>query len=181
MKKMIVGGLIGAALTVGFTAHAEVTNMMIGKVVDGVFPVKLNGHTLHTKAIVIEGTSYLPVREFSEQLDMEVRFDMQEGISLYQEGHVPPLVEPEQEPETPAEEPQEEDREPSPNPAPTVPTVSEYNTRISALDQLIESMYLSLYGLNGGTPEQQQQYEQLVTERDRLIEERDYHYPNWNE
>ncbi|WP_010276361.1 hypothetical protein [Paenibacillus senegalensis] len=174
MKKMIVGGLIGAALTVGVSAHAEVTNLMIGKVVDGVFPVKLNGQTLHTEAIVIEGTSYLPVRAFSETLGMEVRFDMQEGISLYEEGQAPPEVEPE------PEEPQEEPHGPGEVPGAAARTVDEYNTRISTLEQTIESMYLSLSGLNGGTPEQQEKYKNLIAERDRLIEERDYYYPDWN-
>lgn len=83
MKKYIIGGLVGFMLSLGVGAHAEVINM-IGKVVDGAFPVKVNGKTLANSAIVIEGTSYLPVREFGDSLGMDVKFDSTMGIELTQ-------------------------------------------------------------------------------------------------
>lgn len=182
MKKYIIGGIVGAALTVGITAHAEVGSM-IGKVVDGVFQVKLDGEVLNTKAIVIEGTSYLPVREFSEKLGYEVTFDMQEGIGLSEakEGSLPTAPEPDPQ-ETVPEQPDQQVNEPGPaDQGQTIPTLDDYNTRISNLELHIESNYLSLQGLGGGTEEQKEAYNKLVEERDRLIAEREKQYPNWND
>jgi len=73
MKKFFVGLFVGAALSFTVSAHAEVVNM-IGKVVDGVFPVFLDGKELSNQAIVIEGTSYLPVRSAAESLGLDVEF-----------------------------------------------------------------------------------------------------------
>lgn len=83
MRKYIIGAIAGFFLATAVTAHAEVVNM-IGKVVDGAFPVKVNGAQLQNSAIVIEGTSYLPVREFGESLGMDVKFDANMGIELTQ-------------------------------------------------------------------------------------------------
>jgi hypothetical protein len=81
MRKYMIGALFGFILAFTVSAHAEVTNM-IGKVIDGAFPVKVNGTTLQNQALVIEGTSYLPVREFAESLGMDVKFDANMGIEL---------------------------------------------------------------------------------------------------
>lgn len=77
----MIGLIIGAALMFTTSVQAEVVSM-IGKVVDGAFQVKVNGKTLNNQAIVIEGTSYLPVREFGESLGMDVKFDAEMGVEL---------------------------------------------------------------------------------------------------
>lgn len=81
MRKYIIGGLVGFCLSFGFGAHAEVVNM-IGKAIDGAFPVKLDGKELDNQAIVVEGTSYLPVRAIGEAIGYKVGFDADLGISL---------------------------------------------------------------------------------------------------
>lgn len=81
MRKYLIGGIVGFILAFAGTAHAEVVDM-IGKVVDGVFNVKVGDKTLGTPAIVIEGTSYLPVSAFGEATGYDVSFDANLGITL---------------------------------------------------------------------------------------------------
>lgn len=81
MKKYILGGIVGFILAFTVSAHAEVVSM-IGKVIDGAFPVKVDGKTLDTQAIVVEGTSYLPVRAFGDATGYDVKFDADMGITL---------------------------------------------------------------------------------------------------
>lgn len=95
MRKYIVGAIAGFFLATAISAHAEVA-LMIGKVIDGQFPVKVNGVQLQNQAIVVEGTSYLPVREFGESLGMDVGFDANLGVSLTQKSSPTPVEAPEQ-------------------------------------------------------------------------------------
>lgn len=81
MKKYIIGAVFGFILSIGVSAHAEVVNM-IGKVVDGTFAVKVGDNTIDTPAIVIEGTSYLPVRAIGDAIGYTVGFDSDLGITL---------------------------------------------------------------------------------------------------
>ncbi|MEC0265129.1 stalk domain-containing protein [Paenibacillus anseongense] len=81
MRKYIVGAIFGALLMTAFSASAEVSSV-IGKVVDGAFSVKINDKSLNNQAVVIEGTSYLPVREIGEALGMDIKFDADLGIEL---------------------------------------------------------------------------------------------------
>lgn len=101
MRKYLVGAVFGFCITFATSAHAEVTTM-IEKVVDGVFSVKVNGKTLANQALVIEGTSYLPVREFGEALGMDVKFDADLGIELMQKARPAPT--PDSTPTTSAEQ-----------------------------------------------------------------------------
>lgn len=80
-SRLIVGIIIGVALSVSSTALAE-TFSVVGKKIEGEFPVTVNGTKLTTNAGVIEGTSYLPVRVISESLGLTVSFDSKEGIAL---------------------------------------------------------------------------------------------------
>lgn len=164
MRRYVIGGIIGAALTIGITAHAEVSGM-IGKVVDGVFPVNVEGELMDNEAIVIQGTSYLPVREFVEKLGYEVSFDMVEGIGLsaaeeakeqepIEEEHV---IEPDPKTEAPVEE---------------VPSLESYNVRINQLETL-----LSVDERWGSLGEEAESYRQ---EKSRLEVERAQHYPDWD-
>lgn len=82
MKRLVVGIVIGMMLSLSATVYAEEIKSMVGRAIEGTFPVHVNGKTLETRAIVIDGTSYLPVREISEKLNMVVKFDSEKGITL---------------------------------------------------------------------------------------------------
>jgi hypothetical protein len=88
MRKYMIGALFGFILAFGISAHAEVVNM-IGKVVDGTFNVKVGDKTLDTPAIVIEGTSYLPVRAFGDATGYDVGFDANLGITMTPKMYTP--------------------------------------------------------------------------------------------
>lgn len=85
MRKILIGVFIGFALSFAVSAHAEIVNI-IGKTVDGQFPVKINGQTIDNQAAVIEGTSYLPVRAIGDALNMDVSFNADLGIELKAKG-----------------------------------------------------------------------------------------------
>lgn len=68
-------------LSLSPAVYAEVHNM-IGKKVQGQFPVKVNGVEIDVQAIVIDGTSYLPVRAIGEALNKEVKFSSDLGIEV---------------------------------------------------------------------------------------------------
>lgn len=72
MKKYIIGAIFGCMLSLGVGAHAEVTNL-IDQVVQGMFPVTVNGQSLGD-AIVVDNKTYLPVREFGEAVGYAVTF-----------------------------------------------------------------------------------------------------------
>lgn len=95
MRKYIIGALIGFSLSFAISAHAAVENL-IGRVVEGVFPVKVNGVQIEKQAIVIDGTSYLPVRAIGDALGLDVTFDADLGIGLTQKkvGGVMPTQQP---------------------------------------------------------------------------------------
>lgn len=69
-------------IATSFSAHAEISSL-IGKIVDGEFTININGKELNQKAIVIKGTSYLPVRSISESIGYNVKFDEGTGIELF--------------------------------------------------------------------------------------------------
>jgi hypothetical protein len=83
MRKYIIGILIGFSLSavVGVNAE-EIISSIIGKTVQGSFPVKIDGKQIIEQAAVIDGTSYLPVREIGEALNKDVTFDANLGIEL---------------------------------------------------------------------------------------------------
>lgn len=89
MKKFILGVLVGVSITAAGSAYADdVVNSIVGKRVDGEFPIKISGKSLDTKAAVLEGTSYLPVRAVGEALNMDVTFNADLGIELTPKGAV---------------------------------------------------------------------------------------------
>lgn len=76
MKKLSVATIIFIILiSIAALAAADVQNSLVGKVVEGTYPVVLNNSTLAKQAIVIDGTSYLPVRSVAEALNMDVSFE----------------------------------------------------------------------------------------------------------
>ncbi|MEC0229912.1 hypothetical protein [Paenibacillus alba] len=94
MKKYILGGITGFLVATTLSAHAEEITSMIGKTIQGAFPFQIEGKTLGTPAIVVDGTSYLPVRAFGEATGYEVSFNADLGISLKKKEEQPSLPSP---------------------------------------------------------------------------------------
>jgi len=87
MKKYLIGFMAGIIATAAGTAYADdVVESIIGKKIEGQFPVKVAGKSLATQAAVVDGTSYLPVRAIGEALNMDVTFNADLGIELKEKG-----------------------------------------------------------------------------------------------
>jgi parvulin-like peptidyl-prolyl isomerase len=72
MRKVIVSFVAGILVAIGTSAaYAEVTSM-IGKRVDGQFPLKIDGELSEIPAITIEGVSYIPLRAAGELFGAQV-------------------------------------------------------------------------------------------------------------
>ena len=83
MKKIVISFFAGFGLATDGSVYAEdIVTTMVGKKVEGEFAVKVDGNKLDKKAIVIDDTSYLPVRAIGEALDMDVTFNADLGIEL---------------------------------------------------------------------------------------------------
>ena len=66
MRKVIVSFVAGLLVAIGVNAaYAEVATL-IGKQVDGQFPLKIGGELSEVPAITIEGVSYIPLRAAGE-------------------------------------------------------------------------------------------------------------------
>lgn len=96
MRKVIVSFVAGILVAIGTSAaYAEVTSM-IGKQVDGQFPLKIGGELSEVPAITIDGVSYIPLRAAGEifgakvsWLDGEIIMEKTNGIG----GATPPTAE----------------------------------------------------------------------------------------
>jgi hypothetical protein len=75
MKKIVLGMLIGIGLSLGFTAYADDIVSLIGKKVDGSFPLLINNIRADKDVLVIDGTSYLPVRSAAALFGYDVSFN----------------------------------------------------------------------------------------------------------
>jgi hypothetical protein len=73
MRRLLIGLAFVLALLGTTIAYAEGINM-IGKTVDAAYPVFINGHELASDAIVIDGTSYIPVRSMADTLGFTTSF-----------------------------------------------------------------------------------------------------------
>ena len=71
MRKYLIGVIIGSILLFGAQTFAD---SLIGKKVDGVVKVTVDGSELETAAVVIEGVSYAPLRAVAESLQLEVEY-----------------------------------------------------------------------------------------------------------
>lgn len=76
-----MGILIGFCLSFAVGAHAEVISM-IGKTVEGVVDLTINGKKMEYQAIMIDGTTYAPVRMLAEETGNVVRYDPTTGVKL---------------------------------------------------------------------------------------------------
>lgn len=91
MRKYLIGILIGAAFSISATTYAADITSLIGKAVQGVFPVTVDGDVLPKTAIVIDGTSYLPVRAIGDAIGYDVSFTADLGIELKKK-EVAPMI-----------------------------------------------------------------------------------------
>lgn len=82
MKKYIIGTIFGFVLATSVGASAQGVTKVIGEVIDGSFSVKVNGVELSDQAIVVQGTSYLPVRAFGDAAGYDIKFNPEMGIEL---------------------------------------------------------------------------------------------------
>lgn len=72
MRKVVVSFIAGLLVAIGVNAaYAEVATM-IGKQVDGQFPLKIGGELSEIPAITIEGVSYIPLRAAGELFGAQV-------------------------------------------------------------------------------------------------------------
>lgn len=91
MKKFVMGLVFGIGLTLGIGAHAEVVSY-VGKVIEGQFPVKVNGKEIESPGIVIDGTSYLPTRTIAELAGFDVKFNSDMGVELTKKEQYIPIT-----------------------------------------------------------------------------------------
>lgn len=124
MKKYIIGTIFGFVLATAVGANAQGVTKVIGEVIDGAFSVKVNGVELTDQAIVVQGTSYLPVRAFGDATGYDIKFNPELGIELTKKSDSPT---------TPIETPVV-----TPTPTPTPPTMS--NSDIQAKIEYYESL-----------------------------------------
>jgi len=77
MRKVIACAVFLAIILTTAVALGEGVDM-IGKPVEGTFPIWLHGNKLDKDVIVIEGVSYAPVRVIGESLGLDVEFKDQQ-------------------------------------------------------------------------------------------------------
>jgi hypothetical protein len=82
MRKYFVGLIAGIVLSFTVSTQAAEIQSLIGRAVEGEFPVKVKGQKIENPAIVIDGTSYLPVRAIGDALNLAVSFNADLGIEL---------------------------------------------------------------------------------------------------
>lgn len=82
MRKYIIGAMFGIVLTLTSSVFADDLKSLVGKAIQGEFVVKYEGIILDKKAVVIDGSSYLPVKAIGESLDLDVAFDKNTGIAI---------------------------------------------------------------------------------------------------
>lgn len=88
-KKYFIGCMVGIIVTAAGNAYADdIVQSIVGKKIEGQFPIKIAGKQLTTQAAVVDGTSYLPVRAIGDALNMDVKFDANLGIELTEKGVV---------------------------------------------------------------------------------------------
>lgn len=82
MRKYLIGVLCGLVLSFTGSVYAEEIKTMVGKVIDGEFPITVNSTVIEKKALVIEGVAYLPVRAMGEALGADISFDENLGVKV---------------------------------------------------------------------------------------------------
>lgn len=73
MKKFVLGVMCGAFLFGGTSVLADSVSL-VGKKIEKEILVYFNGEPLAAKAIVVEGTSYLPLRTIGNTLGADIKY-----------------------------------------------------------------------------------------------------------
>lgn len=73
MKKLLSGFILGVVLSLSVNAIAA--SPLVGKAIQGTFPLIIDGGRASKDVIVVEGTSYLPVRAAGEMFGYDVGFE----------------------------------------------------------------------------------------------------------
>lgn len=163
MKKFVLGVLVGVVIASCGSAYADdVIDSIVGKQVQGSFPVKVDGKQLSSSAAVIDGTSYLPVRAVGEALNKEVTFDADLGIELKSKGGT-------QVPDTTTNDPYSEQNKRSKH-------IQELTDKINELTPLLDEENHKLFPYENvvlidnkiGKKEKDAFYEETVAKRDEL-------------
>jgi hypothetical protein len=74
MKRYLIGFIVGAIVASSTTAFADDIKSLIGKQVEGEVPVIVDGKEIAKSAVIIDGSSYAPVRAIGEALGRNVGF-----------------------------------------------------------------------------------------------------------
>jgi hypothetical protein len=143
MKKIILGMLIGIGLSLGVTAYADDIVSLIGKKVDGSFPLIINNVRADKDVLVIDSTSYLPVRSAAALFGYDVSFNTDLMVILTKKNDAV-ITKPTDSTVTP----------PVTTPAPSsspIPTASQAPTPTPAPvsnDELIDKIKIDIIGMN---------------------------------
>jgi hypothetical protein len=141
MKKYVLGMLIGIGLSLGVTAYAADIVSLIGKKVDGSFPLIINNVRAEKDVLVIDGTSYLPVRSAAALFGYDVSFNADLMVILTKKSEATNKNDTvNQSVATPA---------PSTIPVPTASPVSAATTEpVESKADIIEKIKINIIGMN---------------------------------
>lgn len=81
MKKFMAGLVAGIVIASAASVSAE-TVSIIGKKIDAVVKVSVNGQRLPVDAIAVSGKSYVPLADIGTATGYEVRYDKKDGVTL---------------------------------------------------------------------------------------------------
>lgn len=111
MRKYVIGFIAGVVCAIGGTAFADDVASLIGKQVSAEVKIKVNGQLVRQPGIIVNNTTYLPVRASGELFGYSVYY--KDGQVLMDAKEEPKVTEPEEpvtEPEpTEPKEPEQPD------------------------------------------------------------------------
>lgn len=82
IRMLFIGMVVGAVLMISGQILAKEVKSVIGYPVQTTFPVELNGIKMEINAIVVDDSSYLPVRRMAEVVGKEVDFDEERRVVI---------------------------------------------------------------------------------------------------
>jgi hypothetical protein len=149
MKKIVLGMLLGIGLSLGATTYADDIVSLIGKKVDGSFPLLINNVRADKDVLVIDGTSYLPVRSAAALFGYDVSFNADLMVILTKKSDL--VIKPNEDiTKQPVTTPM-----PSSTPVPSstpIPTVSQAPTAtsepIESKADMIDKLKINIIGMN---------------------------------
>lgn len=73
MKKFVTGIFVGCLLTISSTVIAE-NDSIVGKIVEGTMPLFIDGNRADKDLIVVDGTTYAPMRSASSYFGYNIEY-----------------------------------------------------------------------------------------------------------